>query len=288
MAAFLSQLITRIDAEVIQDPNLVDPPSGIAAAIANVTAAIMNFTGDPSSERGPSFHKSVPELWDKYYNDWVELLKTFADQDAMAWSKCVALTSALVFAYLICRRLLCRDSSQSFGWTMLTFVVALAIVYFEGESKLSSPMKFIVWLFSISLSLTYIRPNVALRKLNGIHTLLIVFVGFLLAGSVSWIAQTISSGGSVSFGAAFALAFPTASFIWRAVVHQMAWGERIDTLILELDVMDVLAYAGSHVPGWLTWIAQQIPALGSQPAEPVPLESVAVDGANNDTPLAGN
>lgn len=94
------------------------------------------------NERGESFYKSVDELWDKFSNDWVELLKTTADQDAMGWSQCVALAGALALAYWIGRCCLARKNKQSFGWTLLTFVVAAVIAYFEDETKLSQPMRF--------------------------------------------------------------------------------------------------------------------------------------------------
>jgi hypothetical protein len=131
--AFLSNLITGV---------LADDPGARPHA------------PDLSNERGESFYKSVDELWDKFWNDWVELLKTTADQDAMAWSQCMALAGVLAFVYWIGRCCLARKNKQSFGWTLLTFVVAAVIVYFEDETKLSQPMSF-MFVFPIVNRLLY-------------------------------------------------------------------------------------------------------------------------------------
>jgi hypothetical protein len=112
----------------------------ITGVLAGDPDATLNAPILPN-ERGDSFYKSMDELWDKFLNDWVELLKTTADQDAMAWSQCVTLAGALALVYWIGRCCLARKNKQSFGWTLLTFVVAAVIGYFEDETKLSRPMK---------------------------------------------------------------------------------------------------------------------------------------------------
>jgi hypothetical protein len=133
----------------------------------------------------------------------------------------------------------------------------------------------IQWDVSKALLVDYVSADFSIR-----HTTLVASVALAIAIALVFTSQNLSFLKSMSLGSSFALSFPITAFIWRAVVIQTKWGDRIDKEIGELDPMDVLEYVGSHFSGWVTWVKELVTASPGDNGETAPLESVTIDGAD--------
>lgn len=135
----------------------------------------------------------------------------------------------------------------------------------------------IQWDVSEAILVDYVLAKFSIR-----HTTLVASVALAMAMVVVYTSQYSSFLKSMSLGSSFALSFPITAFIWRAVVIQTKWGNRIDEVISGLDPMDILEYVGSHFPDWVTWVRELVTASPGDNGETAPFEGVTIGGVDAD------